>query len=252
MAPEPRKGDEPLALEPAGPAVWEVETERDVRLGELGHDLRMPLSAISMGIQLLQRDAPTKAEILSAMRVMVRRMDRMIDQLLGFARSATGELVLKRERVPLAAICREAIEEASLAFPGHPIEFEPWDDAPGEWDRDRLFQMVGNLLTNALSHGAEGEPVIVSLLDCSEEVLLAVANRGQPLPDPFREHLFNATRRGAWSSDHLGLHIVREIVRAHNGRIELTSDDSATVFHVWLPKKHQNGALQGDGNGERS
>jgi signal transduction histidine kinase len=238
--------------------LWDVserrrsEKERDVRIGELGHDLRMPLNTISMGINLVQRNVPEKAQILLAMQFTVQRMDRLIDQLLSFARSGTGRLVLKRERVPLAGICREAIEEASLAYPDHPIEFECWDDAPGEWDRDRLLQVVQNLLSNALSHGAAGEPVIVSVIDCSEDALLSVANRGQPIADPFREQLFDPTRRGAWSSDHLGLHIVKEIVGAHGGRIDLTSDDSATVFHVWLPKRRRNHESQDDLKGERS
>ncbi len=154
--------------------------------------------------------------------------------------------------VPLAGICREAIDEASLAHPGHPIEFEDWDDAPGEWDRDGLLELVRNLLSNALSHGAPGEPVIVSVIECSEEALLAVAYRGQPIRDPFRDHLFDPTRRGAWSSDRLGLYVVKEIVRAHGGRIDLTSDDSATLFHVWLPKRRQSGASQYGAKGERS
>jgi signal transduction histidine kinase len=229
-----------------------AEEQRDVRLGELGHDLREPLNAISTGIQLVERGVPAKPEVLSAMRFTVQRMDRLIDELLPFARSGSGELVLKRERVTLAGICREAIDQASLAHPGHPIEFESWDDAPGEWDHDRLLQVAQNLLSNALSHGAPGEPVIVSVIDCSEQALLAVANRGEPIPDPFREHLFDPARRGTWSSDHLGLHIVKEIVRAHGGRIDLISDDSATVFHVWLPKERERSASEGDLKGERS
>lgn len=230
-----------------------TEEERDVRIGELGHDLRIPLTAISMGIQLVQRDVPAKAEILSAMHLTVRRMERLINQLLGFARSSTGAVVLHRERVSLARICSEAIDEAALAHPGHPIQFADWDDAPGEWDRDRLLQVVRNLLANALDHGAAGEPVIVSVIDCNDEALLAVANRGQPIPAPHREHLFAPPNRGALSGDHLGLHIVREIVRAHAGRIELTSDDSATVFHIWLPKEREaSRSLPDDTNGERT
>ncbi len=278
VAPEPRKGNEGtgLALEAAGPGTSEIrpvsddflpsrrpelpgiteqmraEEQRDVRLGELGHDLRVPLSALSMGIQLVQRDVPAKAEILSKMLVTVKRMNRLIDQLLISARSSSGELVLNRERVPLAEICREAVDEATLAYPGHPIEFERWDDAPGEWDRGRLLQVVRNLISNALSHGAVGEPVIVSVFNVNDHAVLAVANRGQPIPDRLREHLFDPTCRGPWSSDHLGLYIVKEIVRAHGGRIELPSDDSATVFHVWLPKKRASSVPCGDAKEARS
>ncbi len=233
-----------------GPGAWEIrrvstehhlsaQEERDVRLGELGHDLRVPLSAISMGIQLVQRDVPTKAEILSSMLLMVKRINRLIDQFMRSAHSGASELVLNREPVSLAAICREAVEEATLAYPGHPIEFERYDDAPGEWDRDRLLQVVRNLLSNALRHGAAGEPVIISVIDLRDEAVLAVANRGRAIPDRFREQLIDPTSRRAWSSGHLGLNIVKEIVRAHGGRVELTSDDNATVFHVWLPKKRE-------------
>jgi signal transduction histidine kinase len=164
-------------------------------------------------------------------------MDRLIDQLLPFARSDTGELVLKRERIPLAGICRDAIVEASLEHPGSPIELECWDEAPGDWDRGSLLQVLRNLLSNALSHGAAGEPIVVSVIDCREEAVLVVGNHGPPIPDPVREQVFDPARRGAWSSDHLGLYIVKEIVRAHGGRIELTSTDQTTVFHLWLPKE---------------
>jgi signal transduction histidine kinase len=154
--------------------------------------------------------------------------------------------VLNREPLPLAEICQEAIDEALRAHPGHPIEFENWADAPGEWDRDRLLQVVRNLLSNAISHGAPGKPIIVSVFDIGEEAVLAVANRGRPIPDPVREHLLDPTRRGAWSSDHLGLDIVKEIVHAHGGRIKLTSDDSGTVFHLWLPKKLESSTPRDD------
>jgi sigma-B regulation protein RsbU (phosphoserine phosphatase) len=232
-----------------------TEEKREARLGELGHDLRLPLSAISMGIQLVQRDVPEKGRILSSMHALVQRMDRLIHQLLRVAGSGTGELVLKRERVPLAGICREAVDEALLAHPDRIIEFQGWDDALGEWDRDRVLQVVRNLLSNALTHGAEGEPVIVSVVDCKDEALLVVFNRGQPVPDRFREQLLDPTRREGWSSGHLGLGIVKEIVRAHGGRIELISDQLATLFHIWLPKKarEEGGpALQASRSGARA
>jgi signal transduction histidine kinase len=127
-------------------------------------------------------------------------------------------LVLEPARVPLAGICREAIDEAELAHPGHPIEFQPWDEAQGDWDRDRLLDLIRRLISDALSRGPAGEPIIVSVIDCDEEALLAVANRG------------------TWSSGRFGLEVVKEIVLAQGGRIDLTSDESATLFHVWLPK----------------
>lgn len=154
--------------------------------------------------------------------------------------SNTGTSRLERDRVSLAEICQQGIDEAALAFPGHPIEFERWDEAPGRWDRDRLLLVLRNLLSNAIDRAAPGRPVIVSVIQCSQEVLLAVANfGGRAIPAAFREQLLDPTSRGAGSGEHPGLSILKEIVRSHGGWIELTSDDSGTIFHVWLPNKQE-------------
>ena len=108
-----------------------------------------------------------------------------------------------REHVPLAWICQKVIDEASLAHPGHSIEFEPWDDAPGDWDRDLLLDLVRTLLSNALGHSAAGEPVIVSVIEFNEEAVLSIGTRGPTIPDGPREHLFDSTRRCVASPRHL-------------------------------------------------
>ena len=164
--------------------------------------------------------------------------NRLIDQLLGFSRGDSGELVLQRDRVLLAEICEEAIDEASPPHPDQRIEFECWDDAPGDWDHDRLLLVVRNLLSNALRHGSPAEPVLVSVFSCGEGAVVVVADRGEPIPDAFRRILSEPPDREPWPSDHLGLYIVREVVRAHGGRIELTGEQGATVVRVWLPRKH--------------
>jgi signal transduction histidine kinase len=109
-----------------------------------------------------------------------------------------------------------------------------------------LLQVVRNLLWNALSHGAASEPVTVSVIDAGDEALLAVANRGKPIPSAVRERLLDPDRRATLSTDHLGHYIVKEIVRRHGGRIEPISDESATLFHVWLPKRRDDGARNDD------
>jgi ribosomal protein S14 len=124
----------------------------------------------------------------------------------------SGTLRKIGERCPLADICRQAIRE--LAHPGHSIDFDCWDEAVGEWDRDRTLALLRNLLSNTME---QGEPVIASLIDCSPDVLLSIARIGpRPPPDPLA---------------------AREIVRELGGRIERTSDESATAFHVWLPRR---------------
>jgi signal transduction histidine kinase len=184
-------------------------------------------------------DVPLAREALreAAWDIPSWRMNRLIDQMLGFSRNDAGRLVLRRERVLLAQVCQEVVDEASLAHPGQDIELERWDDAPGEWDPGRIAQVVRSLLSNAIRHGLAGEQVIVSVAAFGEDSVIAVANRGGPIPKPFRKILLAPADGAAWPSDHLGLYIVREIVHAHGGRIELAGDDGVTIVRVWLPKK---------------
>src|SRR2546421_4055261 len=76
-----------------------IEEERELLLRAVGHELRSPLTAISLGIDLMQRDSPSKARILTVMKSTVQRMDRLIDELLRFACSDAGEATPQREGV---------------------------------------------------------------------------------------------------------------------------------------------------------
>jgi sigma-B regulation protein RsbU (phosphoserine phosphatase) len=76
-----------------------IEEEREMLLRAIGHELRSPLTAISLGIHLVQRDSSSKTRILAMMKSTVQRMDRLIEELLRFARGDTGEAVAKREAV---------------------------------------------------------------------------------------------------------------------------------------------------------
>jgi signal transduction histidine kinase len=212
-----------------------VEAVRDRRLRDLRHELRIPLDTLAAGIDLVQR-GEVSPKVASTLRSTVERMDRLVERLVLSAGNGSEELELDRERGSLAEICREAAEEASLAHPGRSIEVEAWDEGLGEWDTDRLLQAVRNLISNALRHGAPDKPIVVSVVEYRGEAVLVVANFGPPIPVRFAEQLFGGTPGERWPNDRRGLAIVKEIVAAHAGRIELSSDDDGTVFHLWLPK----------------
>ncbi|HXN83903.1 MAG TPA: HAMP domain-containing sensor histidine kinase [Myxococcales bacterium] len=219
------------------PVGSDAERARDLILGELAHDLRTPLHAILMGIGVIARTGPSDA-VLSQLRSVVKRMDRLIDQLLSFARARSGAIQLERRPLALAALCREVIGEMRLLYPRRALWFRPGPgDVCGEWDPDRLAQVVRNLLSNALSHGDRESPVLVAIGDVGDAAELSVANRGQPIPEELRAHLYEPFRRGrSGKGAGLGLYIVDQIVHAHGGSVELRSD-ATTVFTVTLPKK---------------
>ena len=217
-------------------AEWDAERERDLFLGELAHDLRGPLHAILVGVGIVARAGPSDA-VVSQVRSMVKVMDRMIDQLLSFARARTGAIELARQPVALAALCREVISEMTLIYPRRAIWFGPaCDEVCGDWDPDRLAQVARNLLSNALTHGDQKSPVMLGVRDVGDAAELSIENRGEPIPEELRAHLFEPFRRGrSGSGAGLGLYIVDQIARAHGGSVELSSA-ATTVFTVTLPK----------------
>lgn len=214
--------------------------ERDTFLAALGHDLRNPVSAIRLGADVLLKKgdlAPAAVRQVARIATSADRMTRLIGQLLDFARSRAGGLVLQRSECDLHAICREVIDEVELAYPGRAIRFRHEGDGRGYWDSDRLGQVVQNLLTNAVEHGARDEIVDVSVRPDGSWSVLEVANAGRPIPDEVRRHIFHPFRRGGHGERGvgLGLHIAHQIVTAHGGTLSIRSDEQETVFTVRLP-----------------
>jgi signal transduction histidine kinase len=226
---------------------------RERLMGIVGHDLRSPLQAIKMGAEALLRreklEAP-ETKVVRRIADSALRMERMIEQLLDFTRSRLGGgIPLKRERTALSALCREVLEELELAHPEATLQFEPQGEPEGAWDRERLTQVLSNLIGNAIQHGARGTPITVRTLDADGSAQVDVHNEGPPIPpellpylfDPFRQGTSAATSSG--TSLGLGLYIAEQIVRGHEGHLAVTSSEAeGTTFTVRLPKQPPGGA----------
>lgn len=218
---------------------------REQLIGVVGHDLRNPLSAISASATLLRRDATLSAASqrgVERIRTSAARMARMLDDLLDFARSTNGGLPVQRERVDLHELCRGALEELQVAHPRRRLELETQGHGEGWWDPDRLVQVVGNLVGNALHHGDPDAAVHVRVRDLGEDVALSVHNEGAPIPAALQATLFQPFRPGttgkaARRSVGLGLYIVQQVARAHGGAVEVHSaPGEGTTFTVRLPR----------------
>lgn len=219
---------------------------RDRLMGIVGHDLRNPLQAIATSSSLLLRESvPGSTQHKRATRILtsVRRMDHLIRDLLDYARASRGGMLpIQCRRVSLEDACRAAMEELLAAWPERSIHLEPRGDLEGDWDLDRLIQLVGNLLSNALTHGARDVPVQVRVDGTGPEAVLEVANQGDPIPPALLPRIFQPFTRAAAGGDALkgvglGLFIVHEIATAHGGRIAVTSTaEEGTVFRVTLPR----------------
>jgi signal transduction histidine kinase len=212
--------------------------------GMLGHDLRNPLSAITTGANYIARmdAAPRATKAASRILSSAERMSRMIDQLLDFTRIRVGGgLVLNHTRLDLAELCARIKEELEAAQPDCKIALETRGYAVGQWDYDRMLQVLSNLVGNAIHHGAHGCRITVQSDGTqSAEVVLVVHNQGvvsaEMLPmmfEPFR----GTPKRTKTSGLGLGLFITQQIISAHGGTIEVLSTElEGTTFRVRLPR----------------
>jgi PAS domain S-box-containing protein len=219
---------------------------RERLMGIVSHDLRSPLSIISMSAHsMLKPDAPPHRTQSSALRIKraADRMARMVSDLLDFTRiAAAGGLPVDRQPMDLRAPVQEATEEINVRHPRRVRLVLPAHAVEGAWDADRIAQVVTNLVSNAFQYGASDTLVRIELRDEPEQAVLSVNNQGpvimtEDLPtlfDPFKKAHSEVQSGGLG----LGLHIVYEVVKAHEGRIEVTSNAlHGTTFTAHFPKR---------------
>ncbi|TCS36332.1 signal transduction histidine kinase [Paucimonas lemoignei] len=222
---------------------------QDIFLGVIGHDLRAPLHALSLGAQYLMRSEDADSKLIqlgSRMFNSTVRMQAILDNLLDFTRSRTGiGIPIRIEEVDLAVLSEQIAEEFRALNPGKIIKTHAEGNVSGWLDAGRIGQIYQNLIGNALQYGMAGTPVSILTREDGEEIILSVHNDGPPIPPEVKKNIFDPLRRFAdgekCTADRknlgLGLYIVREIVLAHQGTINVSStQDMGTTFTVRLPK----------------
>lgn len=220
----------------------------------LGHDLRGPLSAITTAAELLARrpDESTRAVAQRLLR-SGQWMGRMIEDMLDLARTRQGGgMPMACERFDLGALAERVVQERQSTWSDKQVQLECRGDLHGDWDEDRLTQVLSNLVGNALRHGDAA--TVQVLVDGSQatSVHLSVRNGGE-IPVDVLPHIFDPFRSGRARAEEapsrrtstrneglgLGLYIVREIVRAHGGQLQVESSAGQTRFTVVLPRVAQ-------------
>jgi signal transduction histidine kinase len=215
----------------------------------VGHDLRTPLSAITMATTLMFKRgelSPPQAMTLGRISSSAARMASIIGDLLDFSRARSGlGIAIQKGRVDLGAVCRRVIAEFEEDVePSRRIALVTEGDLEVEADGSRVAQVLSNLVGNALQHGG-GMQVEVRAAGRDGDVIISVHNDGPAIPPALLPHIFKPFRRGENSSKQggrngsigLGLFIVSEIVKAHGGKVEARSEEgSGTTFTVSLPR----------------
>jgi len=227
-----------------------IETARNLFLGILGHDLRNPLAAITLTAKLAMANINDPSELprqFSQITESAEAISGLVTDLIDFTRSTMGvRLPLSATRADLHLLCQEALRELGAAYPTRVVRLSVRGDVDGTWDANRLRQLIGNLVANALQHGSPTEPVELTADGTDvDTVVISVHSTGEPIPAKALPTIFDPLTRGPASiqqrrtpgSIGLGLYIVREIATAHGGTAELTSTAAAgTTATVRLPR----------------
>lgn len=217
---------------------------REQFIAVLGHDLRNPLAAVGATAELLarRRDEPDLVNLGQRLRTTTRRMSRLIDDVLDFARGRLGSGigVAFEEVGDLAGALRDVVAELREANPGWLLVDDIAINRAVRCDRGRMQQLLSNLLGNALTHGASERPAAVSATIDGDWLVIEVANEGEPIKPENLPHVFEPYWRPHSSAPGgglgLGLYICSQIAKAHGGEMQVRSSvEQGTSFVARLP-----------------
>lgn len=218
------------------------ETQRRF-MADVSHELRTPLTVIRGNVDLIRRTGTADAESLEAVVSEVDRMTRLVQDILALSQAESGKLPLAREIVELDTLLLEGFQQAKLLSQGRQeIRLGQEDQARVVGDRDRLKQVILNLMANAVEHTPAGGVVTMGLACVDEWARLTVSDTGRGIPKDELPHIFerfyrvDRSRSRSSGGAGLGLSIAYWITRMHGGRIEVASEEGlGTTFSVWLP-----------------
>jgi PAS domain S-box-containing protein len=236
---------EAIAARASEAAMREANTLKDEFLAITAHEFRSPLTIILTNAQYARRtlnrgSGPRQRERLLEQLAMIEEQTRLLTNIVNTFLEATqinrGQLVIARERVDLEQLAQQVIAQHRTATALHDLSCRV-DESGRPYlisgDRERLLQVLVNLIQNAIKYSPQGGPVLLSLCRCPQEngdlIQVEVEDRGIGIPPEAKDHLFErfyrAPNTGASQSRGLGLglYFVAEIVRMHGGSIHVES-----------------------------
>ena len=229
----------------------DVEQAKETFLAILGHDLRLPLGAISTSAAFLLETGKLEESdrtLIARIDSSAKRTVSMVGDLLDFTRSRLGGgIPVVRAETDLGRLVQDVEEEISAAHPQYAIRVDIHGDVRGRWDAARISQALSNLMANAVQHSPDRTTVTVEVRGEEEQVAITVHNSGAAIPPNQLDGIFNpmkarqsprkSSESGPTGSLGLGLYIAERIVRAHDGRLAVESSEArGTTFTVYLPR----------------
>jgi two-component system, OmpR family, sensor histidine kinase VicK len=220
---------------------------KDVFLSTAAHELKTPLTAMKAYAQLLQRLAPAAASerlpsMLAALVQQTDRLSRLVNDLLDVSRLALGRLDLRLERLDLADVVADVVAQLQPTTGRHQLRFDALASAVVDGDRDRLMQVLFNLLHNAIKFSPAGGDIHIRVEVQAPDAVVSVQDSGVGIPRDQHERIFEQFYQAhVGTADDfggmgIGLHLSREFIRAHGGEMWFTSEAGrGSTFSFRLP-----------------
>ena len=213
-------------------------------IADVSHELRTPLTVIKGNVDLMRRMKEMDAESLDSIDEEANRLTRLVTDLLLLAKAQAGQLPLTKSKVEFDSLLMEVFNEMRvLAGSKVHVKLAEIDQLQVNGDRDRLKQVLINLIANAIKFTPAGGEVFLSLSRSGEHAKLIVRDTGPGIPAEDLPYIFErfyraekSRTRSAISGFGLGLSIAHWIVEQHGGKIEVSSrEGKGTTFAVWIP-----------------
>jgi len=216
---------------------------RDDVLGIVAHDLRNPLNAITLHAALIHKRGDEHLQRRSeAIERATRRMDRLIQDMLDVTRLESGHMTVEQARVATRLVLADALDAQRPHAQAAKVDLrlEVAGNLPDVWaDRDRILQILENLIGNACKFTPAGGQIVVRAAPRDHEVVFSVADTGRGIAPEHQPHVFDRfwqTREARRGGAGLGLPIVKGIVEAHGGALWFESAvGRGTTFHFTIP-----------------
>jgi K+-sensing histidine kinase KdpD len=221
----------------------ELDNLKTTLVASVSHELRTPLTTI-IGFGALLPDYLDDPEALEHVALIQREsahLEALISNLLLASRLEAGALEYRRDRLDLGDVVTEAVDLIARLFPDRQIDLRLAGVLILETgDQGTLRQVFTNLIENAVKYSPTGTPVDVTAEGDSEQIVVTVADRGPGIPADEREVIFERFRRGknhAEQGTGIGLYLVRALVAAHGGTVQLADrpDGTGSMFVTTLP-----------------
>ncbi|MDN3587566.1 ATP-binding protein [Pedobacter aquatilis] len=222
------------------------EQRKDDFISMVSHELKTPLTSLNAYIQVLQRTAIKQEDealnnVLGKALKQIRSMTSMINGFLNVSRLESGKMLIEISSFSVKELFNELESELQSTIHTHPLEFELTSDIYLNADRDKIAQVIQNLVGNAVKYSPMGSTITIRYEVNNNEVVFSIQDRGMGISAEDHEHIFERYYRvknqhmGSIAGFGIGLYLCKEIVERHGGTIWLNSEwEKGTTFFFKL------------------